>query len=115
MLTDSVSLDFTPFHIFGANGQQYIGIRPSLIPKPFKRAVVVLGGRVFKPGLPKGCSLDHILGYDAAVRVGINMDGMGKQIGDDDKAYRLTTLLKDGRKWSRLIYLDGNTEEGWMK
>lgn len=114
MLADPGSLDFTPFHIFGADGQQYTGIRPSVIPKPFKSAVVVLGGKTFGPGLPEGYSRDHVLGYDAAVRIGINMDDTGRQIGDNDKAYRLITLLKDGRRWSKLVFLDSSIKEDWM-
>lgn len=103
-----------PFHIFGANGQQYAGIRPSLIPKPFKSAVVVMNGTSFKPGLPKGYSVDQVFGYDATMRVGLNMNKEGKELSRD-QAYRLITLLKDGRRWSKLIYMNGHSEEFWMK
>lgn len=113
MADDNISLDFTPFHIFGANGQPYTGVRPSFIPKPFISAVVVLNGKTFKPGFPEGYSQDQVLGYDAAVRVGMNMNINGKLLGGD-RAYRLITLLEDGRKWSRLIYLSGYSEEGWF-
>jgi hypothetical protein len=65
------------------------------------------------PRFPEGYSLDHILGYDAAVRVGLNMSNLGAPLGSDE-AYRLITLLKDGKRWSRLIYLDGSSKEGWI-
>lgn len=109
----SASIDFSPLRVVGANGQQYIGIRPSLIPKPFMGAVIILGGKTFGPGLPEGYSRDHVLGYDAAVRVGMNMDASGALLGED-KTYRLITLLKSGKRWSRLIYLDGSSKEEWL-
>lgn len=117
MSTDPLSLDFTPFHILCAHGQQYCGVRPSMIPKPFKSAVVVLNGQSYKPGLPDGCSLNNIVGFDAAIRVGITMEVSEKSVGTvekEDRAYRLITLMKDGRKWSKLIYLNGNIEEDWL-
>lgn len=108
------NIDFTPFHIFGADGQQYTGVRPSVIPKPFRGAVVVLGGKTFKSGLPPGYSVDQVLGYSAAVRMGLNLNADGVPLRSD-KAYRLITLMKDGTKWSRLIYLDGSIEEYWIR
>lgn len=109
-----MQVNFTPFHIFGANGQQYTGIRPSLIPKPFISAVVVLNGKTFKPGLPEGYTKEQVIGYDAAVRVGLNLGITGKVLGGDN-AYRLITLLNDNKKWSRLILIDGTTKDEWIK
>jgi hypothetical protein len=84
-----------------------------VIPKPFKSAMVALGGRTYEPGLPKGYTQGQVIGYDAAIRVGINMELSGKPAGED-RAYRLITLLDDGRKWSKLIFPNGNIEEGWF-
>lgn len=103
-----------PFRIFGANGQEYTGVQPSLIPKPFRSVVVTLGGMAFKPSLPRGCSGNQVFGYDAAVRMGVNMSGSGVALSSD-QAYRLITLLKDGRRWSKLVYVDGRIEEYWMR
>lgn len=108
-----MSVDFGPLHITCAQGQTYVGVRPSVIPKPFKSAKVILSGRRFLPGMPTGFSEDQIIGYDAAVRVGLNMGPDGESLGGD-KAYRLVTLLKGGLKWSRLIHLDGKIEDNWM-
>jgi hypothetical protein len=113
MADDSISLDFTPFHIFGADGHQYTGVRPSLIPKPFKSAVVVLNGKTFKPGFPKGYSRDQVFGYDAAVRMGINMTATGKKLSTDI-AYRVVTILNDGKRWSKLVYPNGDIQEDWL-
>lgn len=103
-----------PFRIIGASGQKYVGVQPSLISKPFRSVEVVLGGKSFKPSLPQGCPAGQVLGYDAAIRVGINMNTTGDVL-DKDQAYRLITLLKDGRRWSRLVYLGGHIEEYWMR
>ena len=113
MPDDAISLDFTPFHIFSAHGQRYCGVRPSVIPKPFRSAAVVLGGRTYEPGLPSGYYQKQVIGYDAAIRVGINIESTGKSIGED-RAYRLITLLTDGRKWSKLIFPNGDIEEDWF-
>jgi len=112
-MADLMGLDFTPFHIFSAHGQRYCGIRPSMIPKPFKSVVVVLGKHTYKPGLPRGCVSNQILGYDAAIKVGINLGSSMKQ-SKDDTAYRIITLLKDGQKWSKLISPNGHVEENWI-
>lgn len=110
---DPVSLDFTPFHIFSAHGQQYCGVQPSVIPKPFKSALVILNGQTYKPGIPEGCNHKQVIGYDAAIRVGINMTPSGKPTGED-RVYRLITLLADGRKWSKLIFPNGDIQEDWI-
>lgn len=110
---DPMPVDFTPFHILCANGQQYCGVRPSMIPKPFKNVAVVLGGRSYKPGFPVGYNRKQVIGYGAAIRVGINMGYTGKPAGED-RAYRLITLMEDGKKWSKLIFPNGNIEEGWL-
>lgn len=114
MVASVMPFDYTPFHILCAHGQQYCGVRPSLIPKPFKSATVILGGRSYKPDLPEGYDRKQVIGYDAAIRVGINMDSAGKPVGKEDRAYRLITLLADGRKWSKLIFPNGDIEEGWF-
>ena len=108
----SANLDFTPFQILSVHGQMYQGIRPSEIPKPFKSVLVILGGQSYTPSLPPNYTKEDILGYGAAIRVGLNLGLSGKSTGED-KAYRLVTLLKDGRKWSKLIALNGNITEGW--
>lgn len=107
------SVDFGPLHIICAYGQSYVGVRPSVIPKPFKSATVILNGRCYLPGLPKGFSEDQVIGYDAAVRVGLNMGSDGKPLGGD-KAYRLITLLKGGARWSRLVFPNGEIKEEWI-
>jgi len=107
------SLDFTPFHIFSVRGQQYTGVRPSIIPKPFVSATIILEGRSYLPGLPEGYTKKQVIGYDAALRVGLNMTPTGEELSND-KAYRLITLLDDGKKWSKLIYPSGNIEEDWI-
>jgi hypothetical protein len=110
---DLIPLDFKPFHIFSAHGRQYCGIRPSEILKPFKSATVVLGGGTYQPGIPEGYTQKQVIGYDAAIRVGINITSSGEHT-KEDRAYRLITLLADGRKWSKLIFLNGNVQEDWF-
>ena len=107
------NIDFAPFRILGADGQRYTGVRPSLIPKPFKGVSVVLQGKLFKPRVPDGYSVDQVLGFDAAIRIGMDLHVAGGFLRSN-KAYRLVTLLKDGRRWSRLVYLNGRSEEGWL-
>lgn len=113
MTEDLLSLDFAPFHIFSANGQQYCGVKPSEIPKPFISVAVILNKRTYRPGMPKGYTRKHVIGYDAAIRVGMNMTETGGKLSTD-KVYRMITLLDDGKKWSKLICLNGDTEEGWI-
>lgn len=104
-----MSVNFEPFRILGADGKRYKGIRPSLIPGPFKYVAVYIGGKPFGPGVPFESDAPQIIGYDAAIRVGINIG-----VDSMDLAYRIITLMKDGKKWSRLIHPNGRLEERWM-
>jgi len=109
----SVNIDFTPFHITCSKGQIYRGVRPSMIPKPFRQVNVYLAGKWYEPGVPKGYRRDHIIGFDAAIKVAMDLSLSGKE-KKDSRAYRIVTLLDDGRKWSKLIFLDGRVKENWM-
>ena len=107
------SLDFSPFCVTGADGKVYLGVRPSLIPKPFKSASVQIQGITYMARTPKGYSIDQVLGYDASIRVGLNMSSSGDPKGSD-AAYKLITLLNDGKKWSMLVRMTGMVEEEWI-
>ena len=107
------SLDFTPFYILSAHGQQYCGVRPSMIPKPFKSVVVTFGGETYCPGLPEGYLKKDVVGYDAAIRVGMNLTSAGKKV-NSDMAYRMITILKDGKKWFKSIGPGKQITEDWM-
>ena len=109
----SAKIDFSPINILSADGNWYRGVRPSLVLKPFISVFLVLGGKVIPPGLPKGYSPKDAVDFDVAARMGMSLNAGGS--GPlECQGYRMVAIFKDGKRWSKLIYLNGIITENWL-
>lgn len=103
-----MSLDFGPLVITDALGVTHQGVRPSLLPRPFRRAGLALPGGNRECRWPPGLVP---AGFDATVNVSLDPCGASETL----IRYRLVALMADGRKWSVLYDPDGNmVAEGWL-
>ena len=55
---------FDNFTIVGSDGLTYTGVRPGLVPKPFKYIDVKINGKVLLPGHHESKSHSDIIGFD---------------------------------------------------
>lgn len=90
-------IDFSRFEIVGADGNRYVGVRPSLVPKPFRSICYKCdNGLIIYP-----TTHPNTEGFDGSLNVITN----GKN--ETKISVRLICILKDGRKMYNLYTTEG--------
>lgn len=87
---------FDNFLIVGADNQTYTGVRPGLVPKPFKYIEVNVNGKKLLPGHHETKSYEDIIGFDGSIKV--IADPFNPS--NETRLYRLMCLYSDNRCFS---------------
>lgn len=105
---------FENFKIIGADNVVYDGVRPGLIPKPFKAVQIMLSnGKELKPFAAKEKNIEDIIGFDCSIKM---IADVLSTSAIPIYFYRIITLYNDGSKWSVLFdCTSGNVVEAdWV-
>ena len=95
---------FDNFTIVGSDGLTYTGVRPGLVPKPFKYIDVKINGKVLLPGHHESKSHSDIIGFDGSIKV--IADPMNPV--NETRLYRLMVLYNNNTCFSVFYDKDGN-------
>lgn len=101
-------IDFSRFRIIGADGNVYRGVRPSLVPKPFRQiSYKTPSGQLLFPKTNPQKPDSLILGYDGSFRI------VNAQFNHSTLYVRLVTYYKDDTAWGVLFERSGTwVQEG---
>lgn len=101
-----MAISFSNFFIVGSDGNSYRGIRPSLVPSPFKHIEISCrNGKKIKPIHNPEKKEEDILGFYGSIKV---LADVLSSVTDPNYFYRLVVLYKDETKWSVFYDFDGN-------
>lgn len=99
---------FDNFNIEGDDGLSYSGVRPGMIPKPFRQVNIILkNGKILKPVASPEKNPEDIIGFDCSVKVLAEMSNPGQD--NQMYFYRIVTIYKDDSKFS--VFFDFNSGE----
>jgi hypothetical protein len=97
-----VDVDFSRLVVCGADNKTYHGQAPSTIPGPFKGVKLAFPEHECFATVPEGVPVVDINYFEAFITVVL-------EDGAENHAYKLVTVLKDGRKWGSFYSMEGMT------
>lgn len=101
-----MTISFDNFVVTGADNNVYRGIRPGLIPMPFKGIEILCrGGKRIKPIPFPERNVDDIIGFGGSIKV---INDVMSTSSTPNYFYRLVVIYKDDAKWSVFFDFDGN-------
>jgi hypothetical protein len=101
-----MSISFDNFFIVGADNHTYRGIRPGLVPAPFKGIrITCRGGKVITPIPAPERNVEDIIGFGGSIKV---INDVMSASATPNYFYRLVVIYNDDSKWSVFFDFDGN-------